>query len=96
MISKIPCGVAADDGVGVVLIHCRSAGNAKDIIYVNLADRTKADLKTQQTPKEEAQVPLAVPPAASHSLELGVGVVKFCISGGWVRISGDNLSVLCE
>ena len=29
------------------------------------------DLKTQQTPKEEAQVPLAVPPAASHSLELG-------------------------
>ena len=28
-------------------------------------------LKTQQTPKEEAQVPLAVPPAASHSLELG-------------------------
>ena len=31
------------------------------------------DLKTQQTPKEEAQVPLAVPPAASHSLELGGG-----------------------
>ena len=29
-------------------------------------------LKTQQTPKEEAQVPLAVPPAASHSLELNV------------------------
>ena len=28
-------------------------------------------LKTQQTPKEEAQVPLAVPPADSHSLELG-------------------------
>ena len=28
------------------------------------------DLKTQQTPKEEAQVPLAVPPAASHSLAL--------------------------
>ena len=41
-----------------------------------------ADLKTQQTPKEEAQVPLAVPPAASHSLELGFGVVKFCIRGG--------------
>ena len=30
----------------------------------------KRDLKTQQTPKEEAQVPLAVPPAASHSLAL--------------------------
>ena len=81
MISKTPCGVAADDGVGVVLIHCRSARNAKDIIYVNPADRTKADLKTQQTPKEEAQAPLAVPPAASHSLELRVGVVKFCIRG---------------
>ena len=40
-----------------------------------------ADLKTQQTPKEEAQVPLAVPPSASHSLELRVGVVKFCIRG---------------
>ena len=31
----------------------------------------KENLKTQQTPKDEAQVPLAVPPAASHSLELG-------------------------
>ena len=34
MISKTPCGVAADDGVGVVLIHCRSAGNAKNSIDV--------------------------------------------------------------
>ena len=71
MISKIPCGVAADDGVGVVLIHCRSAGNAKDDIDVN-REYTKADLKTQQTPKEEAQVPLAVPPADLALARAGV------------------------
>ena len=37
------------------------------------------NLKTQQTPKEEAQVPLAVPPAASHSLELGREIVNIMI-----------------
>ena len=27
---SIPGGVAADDGIGVVLVHCRSTGNAED------------------------------------------------------------------
>ena len=36
-------------------------------------DETEWNLKTQQTPNEEAQDPLAVPPLAVHSLELEVG-----------------------
>ena len=27
---SIPGRVAADDGIGVVLVHCRSTGNAED------------------------------------------------------------------
>ena len=36
-------------------------------------DETEWNLKTQQTPNEEAQDPLAVPPLAVHSLELEMG-----------------------
>ena len=48
-------------------------------------------LKTQQTPKEEAQVPLAVPPAASHSLELGGDGDGDGGGGGDVYNLNDNL-----
>ena len=76
---KKPGGVAADDGIRVVLVHRSSTGNAENDHHDNDDGETDDegedgdDLKTQQTPKEEAQVPLAVPPADSHSLELGDG-----------------------
>ena len=62
------------------------------------------DLKTQQTPKEEAQVPLAVPPAASHSLELGRetvqlekgGIVLLEIESILLTPTGHIASVSCQ
>ena len=39
-------------------------------IKVSTTKKSLTNLKTQQTPKDEAQEPLAVPPLAEHSLEL--------------------------
>ena len=46
------------------------------------------NLKTQQTPKEEAQVPLAVPPFAVHSLELGFSWLKLPFNDPMMMMRG--------
>ena len=51
-------------------------------IKVSTTKTSLTNLKTQQTPKDEAQEPLAVPPLAEHSLDLDEDGDDDCGAGG--------------